>query len=125
MKRLATTFFKLGWYFEQIKRNDQAAIYRRTNLQTPEVIYFETIKIISQDEKTARIAGKDVTFDSQEHYPTNEQFGLMGKCCMTIGKATEFYTEFTHGETIGRLFTSETTYPLNRGKKCEILNTQI
>lgn len=101
---LAMNFDKSGWHFEQLKRNCQAAIYKRTNIVIPEAIYFETIKIIIQDDKVARIAGNVVMFPSREIYPTDEQFGLLGKCCMSLEKAEAYYREFTVGNDLqGRI----------------------
>lgn len=114
MKYLALNFDKSRWHFEQIKRNSQAAIYKRTNIEYPALVYFETIKILTQDEKVATIAGNVVTFAPQELYPTNQQFGLMGKCCMSIEKAEQYYQEFTKGDDLQGTITADSIYPLNR-----------
>ena len=97
---LPLNFIKASWLFEQLKRNDQAAIYKRTHIEIPELIYFEAINITTQDEKVATIAGNIVTFASQEMYPGSEQFGMLGKCCMSLDRAEQYYLEFTNGDGV-------------------------
>jgi hypothetical protein len=117
---LAVNFEKSGWQYKQLKRNDKAAIYKRTNSNFPELVYYEAIKIIIQNEKVAKIAGNIVTFASQELYPGNEQFGMLGKCCMSLEKAERYYQEFTYGESVQRTIAFNPILSPLWIKKCKI-----
>ncbi len=112
METLVPVFNKSGWHFEQLKRVGQVAIYKRTNIENPTVIYFETIYIVIQKEKVTRIAGNVVKFASQEIYPSSEQFGLFGKCCVSLEKAEQYYREFTVGNVLQQTITSDSMSPL-------------
>jgi hypothetical protein len=112
MVPLEKNFIKSGWHFEQLKRDGQVAIYKRTNIRFPKVIYWETVKIITQGEKVTCIAGNVVEFASQEIYPSSEQFGQFGKCCMTKEKAEQYYWEFAVGQNVGQSISSDSMSPL-------------
>ncbi len=106
MKLLPTQFDKSSWHFEQLKRNNIAAIYRRTNIEFPEVIYYETVSIRPQEAMTAIIGGRTIAFEPKEVYPSSEQFGTMAKCCMTRAKAEAYFAKFTQEcELQGTIYT--------------------
>ena len=96
MKQLPIQFDKSGWHFVQLKRISNVAIYSRTNIKHSDVVYFETIAIKQQEAMTATVGGNEITFHSQELYPPSEQFGALGKCCMTLVKAEAYFAKFTH-----------------------------
>lgn len=75
MKPLPTQFRKSGWDFQQIKRHEKAAAYRKT---CGAVESFEVIRpVICKTTYDAAAAGW-VPCDPREGYPSSEQWGDRG-----------------------------------------------
>lgn len=74
MKTLPLTFNKYGHAFNQIARQENVALYRRTNSEN-RVICYELIIITVTPEK---ILPSGKTAPAQEFYPNTDKFGRLG-----------------------------------------------
>lgn len=72
MKTLPEKFNRNGFEFEQVKRVETAAIYRKRKPQG--AWSFETIRVRTRKEREAFGA----TFEAGEFYPSSEEWGIFG-----------------------------------------------
>lgn len=76
-KLLPQTFYKKGFDFEQVKRNQNFAIYKRT--KSPQNWSYEVIKILRGNGFSIKDKnGKEVKFEPSESFPSSEQWGTYG-----------------------------------------------
>ncbi len=81
MKTIRTAFKQDGFDFEQVARESDVAIYRKTKRSDTggQIEGFEVIKIGTYPERT--VFG--VTFEHSECYPPSEKWGTLGWTCTT------------------------------------------
>ena len=79
MKTLRTTFKQGGFDFEQVARENNVAVYRKTKRSAVGTLIegYEVIKVGKRGERTA--FGK--TLEATERYPSNEEWGITGWTC--------------------------------------------
>jgi hypothetical protein len=79
MKVLSEKFYgkgtKSGWFFEQLKRDGNLAIYKK---QSNSLIYYEVIIIKKSKDRKAIFRGVEVNYEAGEHYPKDNDFGYTG-----------------------------------------------
>lgn len=80
MKPLPTNFTRDGYDYEQLKREDNVAIYRRTKKS---VIEFEVFRVQKHDGRI--IAGQVIA--PAEFMPSSAQWGRLGFTCVTPERA--------------------------------------
>lgn len=91
MIQLKTTFTKNGFDFQQVKRDGEYAIYKKTGTGKPcRGICFEVIRIQSH---TGRIFPNGQIAPPSEFYPSSESWGIDGFTCQTIERAEAILAE--------------------------------
>lgn len=99
MELLQTTFLgrgdQKGWVFDCLKRENDTAIYKKTDTET-ENIYFEVIKIRIQKERNSVINGIEIHFEAKEFYPRSDDFGVFGWTYPTLELAESKFESCKH-----------------------------
>lgn len=94
MKQLLITFegraSQKDFTFEQVKREENVAIYKKTDKKIPSIIYYEAIHIRKHGDYT--IGG--VTIPAGERYPSDREFGLYAWNCCSLERAEFRFNEF-------------------------------
>lgn len=85
MKKLKTEFTKLGFKFNQLKRNGDVCLFERVDKNG--IITYEVIRVIIR--KPTEIMGRKV--DGGEGYPGNERWGSHGWTFTSIERANSKY----------------------------------
>lgn len=81
MKPLPLTFEKKGFLHNQIFREEDIAIYERSQPDKPSIpVHFEVVRVRERGEQKVSYPGstEDVTYPAQEIYPSSEEWGRMG-----------------------------------------------
>lgn len=93
MKPLETTFRRGDgggaepWLHEQIARDGDVALYRRSRNGAQE--HFEVIVVQKSKGGEAKMGGVDVVFEPKERYPSAEDWGTFGWTYTTFDLAWE------------------------------------
>lgn len=73
MKELSKTFDSKGFHFEQIKRAENVALYKRSSIGTKH-FHYEVIYVQSHNGYTIN----NVNYPPSEYYPRSEDWGCKG-----------------------------------------------
>jgi len=81
-----------GFELKQLQRNEYAAIYTITDIETQQAQGFEVFMIEIQQ---ARTTASGIHFAHKERYPSAEDFGQTAKAPRTLERALELFNEYT------------------------------
>lgn len=74
-----------GETFTQLEKNNEYALYKRTNDEDGAIICYEIFKRkISDIPPKWKDAPQWAQYDKMEVYPSNEHFGIWAWCCRTL-----------------------------------------
>jgi hypothetical protein len=83
---------RYGYELQQLQRNEHAAVYSVTDIETQQAHGFEVFEIRIQQ---ARIMANGIHFAHKEVYPNNEAFGNWAKAPRTLDRALQVFNEYT------------------------------
>jgi hypothetical protein len=95
MEILGKTIRKNGFIYEQVVRNEHAAIYAQKvgGLE----IGYEVFEIRQQKEGSAVIGGASVQFKAKELFPGDNEFGRTAWSCKKLADAQAIYSGLVPG----------------------------
>lgn len=89
---LSVTFKRCGYQLTQLERNQFAALYSVTDIETGKAQGFEVFEIRIQQAHTT---AKGISYAHKEIYPNNEAFGNWAKAPSSKDRALELFADFT------------------------------
>lgn len=91
-EQLPITFKRCGYQLQQLQRNEAAALYSVTDIETGQAHGFEVFEIRIQQ---ARTTASGIHFAFKERYPSAEDFGQTAKAPTTLERALFLFNEYT------------------------------
>jgi len=77
-----------GWRFVEVKREGNAAVYEKRDVETQRVVY-EVIEVQMSERSVRVIGGVEVEFKAKERFPSDEEFGRYGWTYGSMSDAEE------------------------------------
>ena len=81
-----------GFELNQVQRNEFAALYSVTDIETGNKHGFEVFEILIQQPRTTK---SGIHFAHKEVYPSAEKFGDTAKAPQTTERALELFAQYT------------------------------
>jgi len=91
-EQLPITFKRCGYELKQLQRNQFAALYSVTDIETGTAHGFEVFMIEIQQPRTTK---SGIHFAFKEVYPSSEKFGDIAKAPTTLERALFLFNEYT------------------------------
>jgi hypothetical protein len=83
---------RYGYELKQLQRNEHAAVYSVTDIETQQAHGFEVFEVRIQQ---ARTMANGIRFAHKEVYPNNEAFGNWANAPRTLDRALQLFNEYT------------------------------
>ncbi len=83
---------RCGYELKQLQRNDFAAMYSVTDIETQQPHGFEVFEIRIQE---ARTLANGIHFAHKEVYPNNEAFGNWAAAPRTLDRALQLFNDYS------------------------------
>lgn len=93
VKLLPVELKKNGYYYIQIARTEEKALYGQCHTAGTDPFAYEAFFIRKQLPSTTTIAGQQIVFEHKEIFPNDEEFGKTAWSFQNREIAMKFYTQ--------------------------------
>jgi hypothetical protein len=96
-KELDFEIRKNGYLYRQLRRGDKAFIYEQIDEESARTVGHEVFKRKVQRAQDVVLGGKEISYESKERFPGNNDFGSWAWAFRTLERAEEKFNELEHG----------------------------